>query len=233
MLTHPRHGAHRSGAVFGVLLSLLWGCGDDDVVTDAGPTTPDAVEADAATDGGDDVPRIIGAPTVREALPEPGSTDIEPETSLLVWFSEPMATDVGTIMLQPGDIEISASAADGARWLSMMELGFDDPSLDVAVLVVPSAPLIGGVEYTASAQQDFTDRGGAPLDTVYDWTFQVNDMDPPFVVSSTPAEAAIGLSARLDSIEIEFNEQINPSGASFVSKVGPGFWASPSGPRRA
>lgn len=229
MLPHPQSGAHR-GAILSALLILLVGCGDDDLVTDAGLTDssmPDGALDGSGDDGGEDVPRIIGAPFVREALPESGSTDIEPGTSLLVWFSEEMATDVGSILLQPGDVEISASAADGAQWLSMMELGFDDPGVNVAVLVMPAAPLTGGVEYTAFAQQDFTDVGGAPLDAVYDWTFQVNDMDPPFVVASMPAEGAIGLSARLDTIEVEFNEQIDPSVGSFRLEGGPGILGEP------
>ncbi|MFT5356150.1 MAG: hypothetical protein ACI9KE_003373 [Polyangiales bacterium] len=232
MLSHPQSGTNRSGAVLSTLLVLLVGCGDDDVVTDAGlladSSMADAGSADASmNDGGSDSRRIIGAPFVREALPESGSTDIEPETSLLVWFSEEMATDVGTILLQPGNIEISASAADGGQWLTMVDLGFDDPAVNVAVLVMPSTPLTGGVEYTAFAQQDFTDMGGAPLDAVYDWTFQVNDMDPPFVVGANPAEAAIGLSARLNVIEVDFNEQINPSVGSFRLEGGPGILGEP------
>ncbi|MFK8002539.1 MAG: Ig-like domain-containing protein [Polyangiales bacterium] len=226
MLPHPQSGAHR-GAIFSALLILLAGCGDDDLVADAG--VADSSLPDASLDGSDgsDVPRVIGAPFVREALPEAGATNIEPETSLLVWFSEEMATDAGTITLQPGDIELDASAAAGGQWLSMMDLGFDDPGVNVAVLVTPPEALVGGVEYTASAQQDFTDVGGAPLDAVYDWTFQVNDMDPPFVVASTPEEGAIGLSARLDSIEVEFNEQIDASVSAFRLEGGPGILGEP------
>lgn len=229
MLTHPLNGVYRFRALTSAVLVLLAGCGDDDLVLDAGvvdSATSDSSSdtADAGSDGG----RIVGAPFVREALPEPGAVDVEPNTSLLVWFSEEMATNVGTILLQPGDVEISASAADGARWLSMEELGFDDPGVNVAVLVMPAAPLTGGVEYTATAQQDFTDVGGAQLDAAYDWTFQVNDMDPPFVVSAIPAEASLGLSARdLVSIQVEFNEQIQPSGTTFRLEGGTDILGNP------
>ncbi|MEM9067195.1 MAG: Ig-like domain-containing protein [Myxococcota bacterium] len=209
---------HRSTAA--LLVFAFMGCGDDSATLDVGPGDSGVDVRDTAPVedvGVDAEPVIVGAPFVLQVLPAPGDEMVEATTSILILFNETMATDVGTVRLQPGDIRLAASSG---LWLSGEEIGVDLPE-NVAVFFEVPTPLRGGVEYTAFVERDFQDVGGAPLDEVFDWSFQVVDNEPPEVVASSPAEGASVSAVGTTEIRLEFNEQMQAVGEAEL-RGGPG-----------
>ena len=186
---------------------------------------PDMTGVDMTTnpDGGVDMSRVFGAPAVIQALPEPGAENVDPMTNVLLIFSEEMDPTVGTVTLQPGNIELNAGTAE---WFSGEDLGVEDWPENVAVRFSLPVTLTGGVEYTGFVQQDFMDATGVALDDIFTWTFQVVDAEPPVVVSSTPAEGDMNVSAtRTEFITFQFSEQMATTGNATLE--GPGVLGDP------
>jgi len=160
------------------------------VVACESPPTPDA----ALTDAG---PRDRVAPTVEETSPEDGASNVPRDTELNFRFSEPMALDVGTVSVAPGGVRLRAN--ESGRW---------NDAGNTLTVELP-LPLPSG-EVTVTLGSDFTDRSGnSLLETRI--TFTTADDVAPSVSSSTPAEGAIDVGARLDAITLTFDEPMRTS----------------------
>lgn len=197
------------------LALLLGACGMDkgpilepDSGVDSGP------EPDAGFDAGD-----VVAPTVVDATPSDGATDVAPDTSIVVRFSEPMADVPGTLAVTADGVPV---ALDVRTW-----------SEDGAVLTVALREELPSFAHViVTVHDDFEDRSGNALAAPYVFTFDVADTDPPTVVATTPAEGATGVPGRLDVIEITFDEPMSATGTLRIEggpgEVGTPIWSTAS-----
>ncbi len=211
-----------------LLLALVaGGCGDDGRTRPMGDGGGADARAEDETDGGTDSGSTIGAPYVAQTLPDDGDEDVDPGTSILVLFSEPMDPTAGTVGLEPGGVVFEATSGE---WLSDADLGADtdDPHENVAVLLRPAAALTGGVEYTVTVRTDFEDAEGVALDEEHVFQFVTFDEQRPQAVSSSPAEGDTAVSATLTEISVTFSEEMNTALGTALLSGGPGRLGDPT-----
>lgn len=188
-------GAFTQGAVRALVAACLVvfaGCdgGDPPPATDAG--RPDAIVVDGV------------APTVTSTVPLETAVGVARDATLEVRFSEPMAQDVGTIRVEPGG---SARLATQGTW--------DDAGNVLTIEAMTPWPS-GLVTLTFGA--DFTDLAGNAL-APHTLVFETVDDVSPSVVSTTPMEGSLDLSARLATIDVVFDEAMR-TGAGTIAVLG-------------
>lgn len=204
---------HFSKAASGLLLMLLATACDPAATTDAGPTgdggATDAqmgTDAQIGTDGA--MPSI---PTVLATGPIGGATDVAPNTSVSVTFSEPMAsaslgatsftlTSGDPAVLVPGTIIYSDSTA--VFW--------------------PSAQLAIDTMFTATVTTSAMSALGAPLAADHVWSFTTGSTFAPglpvnlgtagdFVILAKTGISTVPTSAITGDIAV------SPAAASFIT----------------
>ncbi|AKF10150.1 Ig-like domain-containing protein [Sandaracinus amylolyticus] len=148
-----------------------------------------AVALVASACSGDDEPPSgdTTPPSVVEVSPPDGATGVAPDATLRVRFSEPMDREAGALVVRSGDTNLPLGAPS---WnASGTELS-----------VRPAAQLPSGA-VSVIVDDDFTDVAGNPLAMSVEVAFAVVDLDPPRIVSSTPAE---GETSSVGTTEIVF-----------------------------
>lgn len=173
-------------------------CGDDDRPGfDAGTdmTTP-----------GDTI-----APTVRNTSPAEGETNVNRLEPFIIRFSEPMNTETGTIVADPG------GPIPAARWSW-------DP-VGSTLTVTPNTPWAQGEVRINIA--DFEDPAGNALEEPVEVSFETVDDVAPFLTATTPAEGATDVSANLEEITLTFSEQMNTTSGVIAVLGGAGTVGAP------
>jgi len=219
------------GPFLAITLALS-GCGDDGMtMTDSGMPDADSGMPDADSgmppiDSGMDS-GVVGAPFVAASRPEEGDEGVPVDTRVLLLFSEEMDVTAGTVSVEPGGLTLDASTG---LWIGDEELMIENDPLreNVAVVLDFPAPLVGGVEYTLTANTDFRDVDGLELDDAFTFLFVTIDEQQPTIVSCTPAEGATGLSAiGITEISCTFDEEMNTAIGSARLVGGPGRLGDP------
>lgn len=156
-----------------------------------------------------DVPAMNGAPLgeplaishhteaglhVVEKLPRPGSSDVDPESAVVVTFDQPVVplTDDGSKL--PSAFNIQPAAEGHAKWLNTSTYIF-----------YPDPPLTGGMEYTVTLNAQLTSIAGTGLAGVETWSFTTA---APRLLSIVPEEGQenIDLDA---SFTLAFNQRMD------------------------
>lgn len=137
------------------------------------------------------------APTVSSVNPTDGATSVEIETTISITFSEPIneQTVTGTTM------RLDAGASDITGNLSVSSTGAS---------FTPSVDLDYSTTYTVTLTSSIRDLAGNGL-VNFSSTFtteEAPDTDPPTVVSTNPANNAIGVATNTD-VTITFSEDID------------------------
>ncbi|MEM1415497.1 MAG: Ig-like domain-containing protein, partial [Myxococcota bacterium] len=208
-------------ALLGALVALgLVACGDDSssssttvdmgvgMVDLGGPDIPIGDPDLGGVDAGTpefDTPQLVDLVDVAPS-PYVGSTENERDTQIFVIWNECMRLDSGTIILQPGGIELRVDSPDTVvRGATDLGDGYIDGVIgrenfeadpgryqNIAFNFVPPDLLTGGVEYEAFIQADWQDcdDGNAPFadDPLANWTFSILDTQRPTMTTSTPME---------------------------------------------
>ncbi|UJR86430.1 Ig-like domain-containing protein [Sandaracinus amylolyticus] len=115
-------------------------------------------------------------PSVVDVAPPDGATGVAPDAMIRVRFSEAMDRDSGALVVRSGGIDLALAA----------------PSWNAAsteLSVRPAAPLPSGA-VAVIVDDDFTDVAGNPLAMPVQVAFEILDLAPPEIVSTTPAEGA-------------------------------------------
>ncbi len=135
----------------------------------------------------------------------------------------------------PAPVVVSVDPASGARGVSpaakltvVFDRAMDEASLSGNVVLsetagtvtwsaetstatfTPNAPLEAARVYTATVRGTVKSADGVALGSDYVWTFDTNDITPPAVVSTNPADGATNRPRTL-GIEVVFDEPIDPS----------------------
>ncbi|MEO0324174.1 MAG: Ig-like domain-containing protein, partial [Myxococcota bacterium] len=179
---------------------------------------------------------LDGAPS-----PRPGSVDNDRDAVVFLVFSECMRADTGTVLLQPGNLELRVDSPDTTTF-DATDFGEDfidnvigreefdaDPGRhrNIGFRLVPPVLLTGGVEYQVFLGDDWRDcdDGNAisPDEPFSTWTFNVIDMQRPTMLSSIPVEGATLLDASsITEICLTFDEPMNFDVGSVRLEGGPG-----------
>jgi hypothetical protein len=189
--------------VLGVCFASV-GCDGDDPAPgrDAGPV--DAARPDPTP------------PTVRSTTPPDGASLVARDAELVLRFSEPMDVEVGRVEVAPGGAVLTP--ADG-EW----------DEAGSTLTLVPASRWPSG-EVTVTVTSEFADPSGNPLAEPHVFGFTTVDDVRPQLVSSAPMEGATDLSARIDAIELTFDEPMNTTVGSIdvlggAATVGPAEWS--------
>ena len=141
-------------------------------------------------------------PTISSILPSDGQIDVPPTiANIVVNFSEPMDPAVGTVDFSGGTSFIGTSVWSGT-------------SNNIYTIPITSSLALSTMYYLTF--NNFTDVAGNALDvvTTINGTAQFTtsatmDTTAPEILSSTPADAATGVSVNLSSISFSFSEGMN------------------------
>jgi Bacterial Ig-like domain len=141
------------------------------------------------------------APTVSSTEPADGATDVAINRKILATFDEAMIpdriTDAGTFTLTgPG-----GAVAGTVRYNVVNRIAIFTPSGDLSVGLHTAT--------ITTAARDVSDNALAAANT---WSFVVDgsdDITPPVVITTSPADNATNVSTRTD-INVTFNEVMDP-----------------------
>ncbi|UCC62166.1 MAG: Ig-like domain-containing protein [Anaerolineae bacterium] len=146
-------------------------------------------------------------PLVCDTLPADGATDVEVYATVSAAFSEAMdESSLGLTLTGPeGAVAGSVSYDSGS-----LTATFD-----------PDDALNYGTTYTATVAAGLEDAAGNVKTDAYAWHFStLSDTDPPRVLSTDPADGAIGTSVTTD-VSATFDEAIDES-TLYLTLTGPG-----------
>jgi len=159
--------------------------------------------------------RVVGwpidetvAPAVVATLPSNDDADVDPGTTVSVFFSEamdPASISLDTLTLTDGTTAVAGTVDYGG----------------VVATFVPAAPLAPGILYTGRVTTGATDLVGNALADDYVWSFRttiLQDETPPQVSSTVPASGATEVAVNA-LISATFSEPMVPatvSGTSFT-----------------
>ncbi len=157
--------------------------------------------------------RVVGwpidetvAPTVVATLPPNDASDVDPGTTVSVFFSEAMDPDsisLDTLTLSDGTTAVAGT------------VDYDG----VVATFVPTSPLAPGVLYTGRVTTGATDLVGNALANDFVWSFRttiVADETPPQVSSTVPASGATEVAVNA-LISATFSEPMAPATISGTS----------------
>lgn len=149
-------------------------------------------------------------PTVLATVPTDGAVDVDPETTVLVFFSEPM--DPASVTTTTFTVSDGTTALSGQVRL-----------VGVTATFVPDGPLAPGVVYTGRVTRDVADVVGNTLVADHVWTFttrSARDRTPPRVISTAPSRGAtgVGINAVVSAIFSEPMDTRTLTSTSFTVK---------------
>ncbi|MFH5186594.1 Ig-like domain-containing protein [Paenibacillus sp. TAB 01] len=144
------------------------------------------------------------APTLQAILPANLAVDADKAGDLTLTFSEPVIAAAGktvTVYDKADDSVAFTYAADNTT----------NVKINGATVTIKNSGLDEKSSYYVTVEAGaFTDRSGNPfagLSGKGDWTFTVPDKTAPIIVSSTPADDAVGVD-RLADMMIKFSEPV-------------------------
>jgi hypothetical protein len=171
-----------------------------------GSLTLTAAARDAAGNQGTATPvavhvRDVVRPTILGVSPTDGATDVEPNATVVVTFSEQLdraTMTAANVVLRRGEAIVDAAIVPAG----------DDRSLSIS----PAAPLALNVVYTVTIGTDLRDRAGNALAQGFVSSFRTRSPDTraPRVSAVTPGAGAVEVSLAT-SIEVTFDEGIDPA----------------------
>ena len=149
------------------------------------------------------------APTIVTRTPGPGATGVATNTTVVVTFSEAMdpTTIAGTT-----NIRLAPTSTPGASVAAIVTYS------GVTATLTPTAPLSGGISYTATVTTGVKDVAGNPLAAQSVWSFTTA---PPTVVSAAPATGRMNV-PRDTVITVTFSENMDPAtitGSTFTVRT--------------
>jgi hypothetical protein len=149
----------------------------------------------------------VVAPTVIAVSPADGTTNVDPGTSVLVSFSEPM----NAASLTSSSVRL---ASGGTAVQSTATVAQDGRS----VTITPSAPLPVNTTVTVTVDATATDRNNNTLATAFSSTFRTATPDgtAPRVVSIDPPNNATGVGTTTP-VTVTFSEAIDPATVTSAS----------------
>lgn len=118
--------------------------------------------------------RTAGPLRVSQVLPAPQSTDISPDSAVVVSFNQPvvaLGTDSSAV---PAGLTIEPSAPGKGEWLNTSTYIFH-----------PEPALAGGADYNVRVNSQLSGTNGAALDTAVQWSFRTS---LPRLVTVRPTE---------------------------------------------
>jgi hypothetical protein len=143
----------------------------------------------------------IGSVKVESIIPSDGNTDVSPDGTVEVRFSDGMDTNK-TISA------FSLTSTEGK-----VPGYFSWNNGDKLMIFHPAKSLKGGQEYIIEIDQTAEDKDGNDLDENYRSVFYINaDISSPEIVSYSPANASIGVD-RMAHVIIEFSERMDTNSA--------------------
>jgi hypothetical protein len=156
----------------------------------------------------------VVAPTVAATSPANGAIGIDPQTLVVVEFSEPI--DAAT--LTTASLSLSRGAVAEPVSISV------SPDGRLATLTPVTRPLPLNTIFTLTIAESVADRAGNPMGTPATTTFRTAspDITAPRVVASDPANNAVGVGLAVP-IDVTFSEPVDPvsvTAASFRVSIG-------------
>ncbi len=154
----------------------------------------------------------VTAPTVISTAPTAGAIAVPPANNLSATFSEPMdpaSLSVATFTLSQGGVAIAGTVT----------------AVNSTAVFAPLIPLFPGTPYIATVTTGARDLAGNALATAFTWSFttgSVADVTPPTVISTIPANGAVGVPIG-NSLAATFSEPMNPlsiTNATFTLQSG-------------
>ena len=144
--------------------------------------------------------RDVVAPDVAAVTPPDGASGVDPQTAVVVQFTEPMDAET----LTPENLTLSR---DGTP--EPMDILIGDGG-QVATLTPENRPLPLNALFTLTIGTGVTDRVGNPLSAIRTTTFRTAQPDviPPRVQNTNPAAGAVGVGLTT-FIDVTFSEPID------------------------
>ncbi len=149
----------------------------------------------------------VVAPTVTAVVPANGATDVDPTTSVVVTFSEPM----NRTTLTTASVRLTAGAASVPAALT---IGADDRT----ATLTPASPLAVNTLFTVTVDAAVSDPAGNPLGSAFVSTFRTAtpDATAPRVESIDPPDGATGVPTTAP-VSVTFTEPIDPASVTPTS----------------
>lgn len=145
-------------------------------------------------------PAIVVPPTVTSTIPASGAIGVAINSALSANFSTAMnsstITPAGTFTLKLGSTPVTGTVTYGGLTATFQ----------------PTVNLASSTTYTATISTAAQDLSGTPLAAPYSWSFTTGtalDTTPPTVISTIPANAAIGVVTN-SAMTATFSEAMNP-----------------------
>lgn len=137
---------------------------------------------------------------VGQVIPAPGTTDVEPKTTITVMFNRPVVplTSLGQMADLPNPLSFEPAISGTGEWLNTSVFVF-----------TPDAPLTGGVTYTAEVSADLKAIGGEMPQEAYRWQFTVA---PPKILSVQPNDGSTLIDINT-AVRITFNQPVDLNSA--------------------
>lgn len=184
------------------LATSLAGCDGESPDVDAG-----------GSDGGTDAQVETVAPTVMGTLPRDGATEVHPNTSIRITFSEAIDPASGRIAVTVDESEIEVSAPSASEDVRELTFTLSSPLPSNAAVQV----VVDG----------YRDLAGNPMVAEYIFSFTTSDPFAPTVVSSTPAEGETDVAPETEVLGVEFSEPMNAALGFAELEGGPGSIGTP------
>jgi uncharacterized protein YfaS (alpha-2-macroglobulin family) len=128
------------------------------------------------------------------ALPAPGSREVDPGAAVLAAFNHLVVAPEGEAQSTPAAFQLEPQAKGRGVWLNGSAYAF-----------YPDPPLQGGITYTVRLDPNLQSAGGGPLQGPTHWAFSTT---APRVVSLQPAAGNVPI--RLDSpLVLTFNQPMD------------------------
>ncbi|MCK9462871.1 MAG: Ig-like domain-containing protein [Proteobacteria bacterium] len=135
------------------------------------------------------------APTVISTIPMDAAIDVATDTDVSATFSEAM--DTLTITDATFTLFDGLTPVSGAVTYAGVTATFN-----------PTADLDSETVYTATITTGAEDLGGSPMAADYVWSFTIEDLTAPYVVSTIPTDEAIDVAVD-SNVSAAFNEVMN------------------------
>jgi hypothetical protein len=149
----------------------------------------------------------VVAPTLLSVLPASGSIGVEPSTSVVLQFSEPIAR---------ASITSASASLTGATGAVAVSYAFSDA--DRTVTMSPTQPLPLNRTFTVAVTGAVTDVAGNALSAPSGTTFKTRSPDttPPRVAAIVPANGAVNVPVGT-AVDVTFTEPVDRSTVTSAS----------------
>ncbi|MFC2152743.1 beta strand repeat-containing protein, partial [Bacteroidota bacterium] len=153
------------------------------------------------------------APIVNTLSPLDNAIDVSVNSNLVITFNEDVDKGSGNITIY--DITAGATHEIISVASAQVTVAFDQVTIDPSVNFASESEYYVLVENGAFQDESGNDYGG--ISSTTEWTFTVEDINPPTVSSLSPVDDATGVSIVTD-LELTFNEDVI-KGTGLVSIV--------------